>query len=493
MCTYMSMSPSTNLNSNDHRSIPKNKKKKRNMFDHEYQEYGDKGAEKPSNSLYEDEDDLDLGADSVGNTQPHEKDDQPLISSDPIQPGDEEKGSKFLWFTMLLFGAGFLFPFNTYIVASDFWDERYDKYNPEFYIPLVYIWTGNFVLIINTFFIMDRVSAYNRIRLGYAMFITGFIFFPIIEESVLDNRLSREGGFAALLTTVALPAIGTGMQQGTFYGMASVLGSSNTIAMMLGETVSGFAVSLVRIITKAAFNEDTVSVASTYVFLGISSAFIVSCIFLSEYVYKLDYVEKTFGRVFNKPSKNQNDTETNPEGKPTEKIDQFAIMKTIKYPMVSVVLAFFVQMVLFPGVVTSQPPTTLGSWTSVVHIFAFNFGDMVGRLLPFSPWKALSPESWSAVGLIRFGISMLLFIPLLMLTAVPYGDPYIAGEFWVILFTFTLAVMTGYLGTLAMVAGPELCPPEHREVAGNLMNLALFTGLSLGVTTSIGLLHIIKY
>jgi len=407
---------------------------------------------------------------------------------DPNRPKD--KGN-FAWLTMIVCGAGFLFPFNTFIVASDFWEQRYAKYNPEFYIPLVYIWVGNLFLVINTFFIMDKIRPYNRIRLGFLFFILGFMLFPVIEESVLHHGLSREGGFYSLLLAVVMPAIGTGFQQGTYYGIASVLGQNYTIAMMLGETVAGFVVSLIRIITKAAFNEDTVSVESTYIFLGISSLFVVGCIVMSEKAFKTEFIDILFGQEFNqlKDHLSQDPVDENATNAEPKIMD---VAKKIKLPLIAVTLAFFVQLVLFPGVVTTRTQGSLGTWMSVVTIFAFNFGDMLGRLLPFAPIKRLSPESWSEKSLVWFAVIELLFIPLIMLCSVPYGNPLIPGDWPLIIFTFLLAISSGYLGTLAMVLGPELCLDKEKEAAGNLMNLGLFLGLSLGVTLSLALLQFVK-
>ena len=41
---------------------------------------------------------------------------------------------------MTLCGAGFLFPFNSYIVAVDYLEERYPTFSPEFVIPFVSVY-----------------------------------------------------------------------------------------------------------------------------------------------------------------------------------------------------------------------------------------------------------------------------------------------------------------------------------------------------------------
>lgn len=51
---------------------------------------------------------------------------------------DSPKDKKSLVLVMMtLCGAGFLFPFNSYIGAVDFLEERYPSFSPEFVIPFV--------------------------------------------------------------------------------------------------------------------------------------------------------------------------------------------------------------------------------------------------------------------------------------------------------------------------------------------------------------------
>eukprot|EP00037_Helgoeca_nana_P018833 m.181895 g.181895 ORF g.181895 m.181895 type:complete len:143 (-) comp24612_c1_seq1:155-583(-) len=71
-----------------------------------------------------------------------------------------------VWYAIVLCGAGFLFPFNTYIAAADFLEQRYEEYHPEFYITLVYIYATCITVAISLFVLVDRYPLRWRIRFG---------------------------------------------------------------------------------------------------------------------------------------------------------------------------------------------------------------------------------------------------------------------------------------------------------------------------------------
>ena len=65
------------------------------------------------------------------------------------------------------------------------------------------------------------------------------------------------------------------MQQSSYYGLAGMLPGRNTQAIMVGESVAGLAVSMNRIVTKAA--TDSLRVGAI-VFFVISLLYILFCV-----------------------------------------------------------------------------------------------------------------------------------------------------------------------------------------------------------------------
>eukprot|EP00040_Diaphanoeca_grandis_P020660 m.109889 g.109889 ORF g.109889 m.109889 type:complete len:446 (+) comp27996_c0_seq1:263-1600(+) len=413
------------------------------------------------------------------------------VADDSLTAPSPRDSFKLVIIAMVVCGAGVLLPFNTFVAASDFLENRYSKYDPEFYIPFIYIWGTSLSVAFNTFFVMDRVSVYWRIRFGYILFLAGFVLFPVIESSVESSTLSREGGWGTLLSTVVLITIGSGIQQSSIYGFASILGSSYTMSVMFGESVAGVLVSFNRIVTKLAYDSSEESVTeSTFVFVYITIGCIIGCVLVSEKVYRSSFVAFAFTRKYEGLAAEREQMRLNPNA-PKVTVNRWEIAKQIQYSLASVFMSFLVTMSLFPGVVTIAPSERWGDWLPVVVIATFNVGDLVGKTLPFLGIKFLKFTAWSQWGLFLFAMSRLVFFPLLVLTATPKQHPIFGGEWPVTLLTFVFAISGGYTATIAMTLGSEMVSPDKKEVAGNVMTLALLCGLSIGATLSIALLYMI--
>lgn len=410
---------------------------------------------------------------------------------------------------MVMIGAGFLFPFNSYVAVVDFMHQRYAEYSPDFYIPMVYMYVTAGTTISNLFFGVGHYRLENRIRFGYVMFASSLVSVYAIEESRLGGHIDNDTAFWLMLLTVVVVALGSGVQQSSVYGFVAMLPPRYTSAVMLGESVAGVAVSFNRIVTKNAYStsEDDVKQA-TYVFFGLSIAFITLCAVLYELVnagsFSKHYVKRysapmKHGRsdsgdvnsivLTDMSSGGADDDGSKPEPEPeaptTAKEQRRQVTAVIRTPMMAVALSFTVTLMMFPGVAT-EVESDWGDWMPTWMIAAFNVGDLLGKLLPFVPIRALRHTAWLPRSLLLFTVARLVYIPLLTLTVAPTsGDPYIPGKGWPLFFVATLGVTGGYTGTTAMTMGSAMVSPKLRETAGAVMTLALLAGLTLGTTLSI--------
>lgn len=439
-----------------------------------------------------------------------------------------------VWIAAGLMGAGFLFPFNTYITAADFLQQRYKNYDPEFYISLVYMLGSCTFVFLNIIYLSNRVKLNHRLRIGYIAFLVSLSMFPIIEELVIHNTMSRAGGFWTLLLSVLTTSIGGGIQQSSLYGLMGIFGERYTMAMMVGESGAGLMVSMMRILTKASYGDSEDGVQhSTYLFLYLSISFIVCCFALSEWVnksrfktYRLqkheDIKEANQRAMANvaeyltaqdfdescdesaalqdntRRKDNKNDTAylpSNPSPS-TSRLSKYRLAKMIKLPMFSVFYSFVVTLSVFPGIATMAPSETLGDWMPVVSIAVFNFGDLFGKLLPFTAYHRLQPTGWTPTALAKFSIGRTIFIPLMMLSASTGNEektaPTLQGMGWPICLNLLLGVTGGYTSTLAMASGPTLVPSEHCEIGGIIMTMALLSGLTVGVLVSLVFLQMLE-
>ncbi|KAG1649619.1 Equilibrative nucleoside transporter 4 [Nymphon striatum] len=141
-----------------------------------------------------------------------------------------------IYFALVLAGAGFLLPYNSFIIAVDYFQARYPGTTIVFDMSLVYILMAFFAVTINNFLI-ESLSLHIRISFGYILafftllFVAFFeIWFEAFEDSIAYN---------INLIAVAVVACGCTVQQSSFYGYTSMLPARYTQAVMTGESFKG--------------------------------------------------------------------------------------------------------------------------------------------------------------------------------------------------------------------------------------------------------------
>lgn len=78
------------------------------------------------------------------------------------------------------------------------------------------------------------------------------------------------------------------VQQGSFYGLAGMLPPRFTQALMLGESIAGFAVSVLRIVTKVAAKSES---EGAIAFFAIGLVYIILCVVGQAFIYRSKFVK----------------------------------------------------------------------------------------------------------------------------------------------------------------------------------------------------------
>lgn len=152
------------------------------------------------------------------------------------------------------------------------------------------------------------------------------------------------------------------------------------------------------------------------------------------------------------------------------------LLGPMRVPAFAVATNFFITLALFPGVITEirSYQWDIGSWFVILLVACFNVFDALGRVFLMHPRFVIkSPRINLALSLSR-----VVFFPLLLYRAAP-GAP-ITSDFLAFLFVAAFAFSNGYVGTLAMMHGPEAVHTEDRERAGSIMAFCLMVGLNAG-------------
>ncbi|XP_017764073.1 PREDICTED: equilibrative nucleoside transporter 4 isoform X3 [Eufriesea mexicana] len=440
----------------------------------------------------------------------------------------------FIYIALMLGGIGFLLPYNSFIIAVDYFQARYPGTTVIFDMSTVYIIMAFFAVFGNNVLI-ETLSLNTRITFGYLVaFVT--LNFVIISE-IWWEPFNVDTSYTINLIVVAMVSLGCTVQQSSFYGYTSMLPSLYTQAVMTGESIAGLWASFNRILTKFLLDDER---SNTSMFFVLSNCTILLCFVLHQKVRKTDFVQFyiTLCQERNRitleptedvglmdpldqagdPSKGTNQYSPfsfsnpvyepgapsgNPPGSagPTYKVEDVVVMRgtygtqTSKKPwpeikkgllarfevakliysyMASIGLAYFVTLCLYPGIMSEIISCKLGSWMPVILMTAFNASDVLGKIL------ALIPYDWKRTQLLLFSSVRVILIPLFLLCVLPRGTPILSGEGYPLLLSCLLGVTNGIVGSVPMMQIPTKVPEGHRELAGNIMTLSYTTGLTVG-------------
>lgn len=448
-----------------------------------------------------------------------------------------------IYMSFLLAGVGFLLPYNSFVIAGDYFIKQYPGSTIIFDMSFVYIIMAFFAVLANNI-LVETLSLNTRITFGYIIsFITLlFVAFFEIWWQVFDPNTS----YNVLLISVAVVSLGCTVQQSSFYGYTSMLPSRYTQAVMAGESGAGFMVSISRILSKLLFENRK---NNTTLFFLVSALGVGGCFFLHQLARKTDFVQfyvtlcRESRRITLEPSEDavlmdteqtqstssrlnpgvgsssKNSTspsstglsfanpvyEPNVQTGPTYKVEdivvtmrgrsstpitgssgrlreaivkgihiRWQVAKHIWHHMITIALAYFVTLCLYPGIESEIPSCTYGNWMPVILMAGFNAADLVGKVL------ASMPRNWSKTRLMMLALSRLIFIPLFLACILPRSQPLVTGEDHALMLSMMLGFSNGVVGSVPMIVAPSKVPEEHRELTGNIMTLSYNVGLTGG-------------
>lgn len=195
-----------------------------------------------------------------------------------------------VYLSLLTAGIGFVLPYNSFIIASDYWVERFPSRSVELDISATYIIVAFASVLLNNIFL--KIAPFRvRILFGELNFklislfpfinemfsLSGYIvsFITLIFVALCEvawHVFEAQTAYSVNLACVSLCALGCTVQQSSFYGFAALLPKKKfTQALMFGESIAGFLVSSNRVFTKLLIQSDT---ASTVIFFLTSTVYV---------------------------------------------------------------------------------------------------------------------------------------------------------------------------------------------------------------------------
>ena len=208
-------------------------------------------------------------------------------SSDPVEPFPPPKDRFGLaYIAFFLAGAGFLFPWNSFVAAVDYFLFLYPDKHPEVAIAVTYLVVTLAFSTVNVYTV-HSIPLHARIGFGYVMFTVALVFVPLLDIAIQNCALDSNVSFVLTLCAVLTVGIGSGMQQSSYYGLSGMLPPRYTQAVMAGESAAGLVVSFNRVVTKLAVAELRSGVIAFFV---LSVLFILMCVVCQVYIAKSPFV-----------------------------------------------------------------------------------------------------------------------------------------------------------------------------------------------------------
>ncbi|KAJ1522691.1 hypothetical protein ONE63_001852 [Megalurothrips usitatus] len=197
-------------------------------------------------------------------------------------PGDN---CNCIYYSLIFAGVGFLLPYNSFIVAVDYFQSQYPDTTIVFDMNIVYIFMGFFAVLVNNL-LVESLSLHTRITFGYIVSFITLLFVAVCE--IYLGLFSNQTSYSINLVAMAVLAVGCTVQQSSFYGYTSMLPSRYTQAVMAGESAAGFFVSFIRVATKLMLHDQQ---ENTLIFFLISIAMVGLCFALHHTVRRTAFIK----------------------------------------------------------------------------------------------------------------------------------------------------------------------------------------------------------
>ncbi|XP_026731045.1 equilibrative nucleoside transporter 4-like isoform X3 [Trichoplusia ni] len=455
---------------------------------------------------------------------------EPLSSMpDPVAPPPDQYNSVYL--TLFVAGAAFLLPFNSFIMAVDYFQMHYPNTTIMFDMSTVYIASACVAVCINNL-VLDLFTYNTRITFGILVSLATMLFVAVCN--IGWDGFSTRASYIINLVAIGVVAFGCTVQQASYYGLTGCLPPRYTQAVMAGESAAGFWVSLDRIVTKYGFRQPQ---RSTFMFFVFSILILLAHTMLHHVMMRHPLVQHYIRLTVESRQKRRIQLHLNPNEDATlmesEATDAgYGVLK-LQSPVLSTTgqdithgeienSAFsFANPVYSPsgapvppseGAVEPFPDTANSETSSTLRTPrpSYKVEDVVYEP-PDRPtsWRAFKrglAARWAvaraiypymvSIGLVYFttlslypGIASEVpscrlgtWMPIVLMSAFNLFD--FLGKVYPILFSVVLGFSNGLFGSVPMIMAPSRVGREHREIAGNMMTLSYNGGLLSGALVS---------
>ena len=440
-------------------------------------------------------------------------------SSGAVHENTGKRVDRYLYASYAFLGCGILFPWNAIITATDFFYALYPAQHVDRLFPIAYFFPNVAVLLLLNLFpdtCRGVLSQRSRVLAGYSSFLFALLTITVAGGACSGPSTgSASSTLAIIVASVGLVGAADGLAQGSLFAEVGCMPPAYTQALMAGTSVSGVAISLLRMVTKASFPATPAGLfRSTILYFSVSAACVAACI-ASYVALQRHPVVRLYSQARSRscgshpgeegaaggvlpeeesgtlPLRAAADEASGPaEHVPASSShelrlagkEEWAHLRRLHAPhlglpyFLSIFLVYVVTLAIFPGFLAEDVASpALGDWYPVLLIAIFNVGDLRGKAAPaFAPGRvAAVPPTW----LLGAVVSRALFIPAYLLCTL--GPARLRGEGPIVVLTLALGLTSGLYASVAMINGPGASKKEGESLAAAMV-LYLILGLATG-------------
>lgn len=394
--------------------------------------------------------------------------------------------------------------------ASRFSDDPWATQNFQSAILSVSTLTnlGSMVALTN----MQRSANYpNRIKL--ALLINTAAFALLTLSTSVFTAVSPRWYLSFLLVDVCFAALATGLfQNGAFAFAASFGRPEYTQAIMAGQGVAGVLPALAQIVSVLVVpptqgtagggdegnnnsgGDDTDPVGSAAFIYFLTAVLVSLCTLLAflPLVRRHDrLVESRMAASHPDLAASMLSTHSHHDIQEAEQaarrvVGMRALFRKLHWLAGSVFMCFAVAM-FFP-VFTAKIPSTRDGDSRMfdpevfipLAFFAWNLGDLTGRVATVGKWNATVRTRMPAL-LFIVSVARAGFLPLYLLCNIRGRGAVVPSDFfYLVVVQFPFGLTNGWLASNSMMGAAEWVDEDEREAAGGFMGLSLVAGLAVG-------------
>lgn len=383
-------------------------------------------------------------------------------------PNDSFNLAYIVYFTL---GAGFLVPWNAFITAVDYFSYLYPDAAVDATFAVAYMLTCLlFLLLVISF--AHKSSAFLRTNAGLTLYIISLLVVPLMDLVYVKGRTGLYSAYYVTVAAAALAGVADALVQGSVIGSAGELPERYMQATCAGTAGSGVLVSVMRVITKAIFPQDSHGLrSSANLYFSVSIIVMVICLVLYNIADKLPVIQHY--KDLKMQAINEGEVEKSMMRRSAWLSKLWEVVWSIKWFGFGIFLIYLVTLSIFPGYVTQDVHSkTLKDWYPIIIISCYNVFDLLGKSLPAVYLVENAKVAVSAC------VLRLLFYPLFL--GCLHGPKFFRTEIPVSILTCLLGLTNGYFTAAVMILAPKSVPLKHAETAGIVIVLFLIAGLATG-------------